>query len=169
LGRSGSGDRTFALGVVPFGLRSPGDLFAFCGVDGKPPTPRRTCGVPFIAPKCCGICYIGFMCCGVRRYGRVRPKSLVKVRGCSLVDAELLSLSNKHLLNRTRRARMMRVGVKLGQSERLERRPVITCKLRHMHGSITSFRDLHSPGSFTSTVQSKTARFLLLGLAQQLQ
>jgi hypothetical protein len=23
----------------------------FCGVDGKPPTPLRTCGVPFIAPR----------------------------------------------------------------------------------------------------------------------
>jgi hypothetical protein len=50
-GRSGSGDRTLGRGVVPFGLRRPGDLFVFCGVDGKPPTPLRTCGVPFIAPK----------------------------------------------------------------------------------------------------------------------
>lgn len=50
-GRSGSGDRfTFGRGVEPFGLRKPGEpSFLRCGVEGNPPTPRRTCGVPFIA------------------------------------------------------------------------------------------------------------------------
>jgi len=51
LGKSGSGDRTFGRGVVPFGLCRPGDRFVFAGVDGKPPTPLRTSGVPLIAPK----------------------------------------------------------------------------------------------------------------------
>lgn len=51
LGRSGSGDRILARGEDPSGLCRPGDLFALlCGVDGKPPTPRRICGV-FIAPE----------------------------------------------------------------------------------------------------------------------
>jgi hypothetical protein len=47
-GTSGSDDRTFGLGVVPFGLCKPGDRFVVCGVEGKPPTPLRA-GVPFIA------------------------------------------------------------------------------------------------------------------------
>src|SRR4051794_20275513 len=39
----------FGLGVVPLGLRTPGDRCVVCGVVGKPPTPLRA-GVPFIAP-----------------------------------------------------------------------------------------------------------------------
>jgi hypothetical protein len=49
VGTSWMFDRTFGRGVEACGLRTPGDRFVVCGVDGKPPTPLRA-GVPFIAP-----------------------------------------------------------------------------------------------------------------------
>lgn len=50
LGTSDTVVRTFGLGVEPLGLRTPGDLFVVCGVEGKPPTPRRA-GVLFIVVR----------------------------------------------------------------------------------------------------------------------